>query len=59
MLYPHKDAISHASSAITVYPEDPNGIIVNPPVTKYKQWVYEIRDPEKFKTEVQKDLGIL
>lgn len=57
-IYPHRDAIKHSSSTISIYPEDPTGVLVNPPINKYKQWVYEVRNIETFKAEVQKDLGI-
>lgn len=56
-LLPVKDSISFKSTAISIYPEDPQGVITNPPVQKYKgQWVYEIRNPELFAKEVQHKL---
>lgn len=30
------------------YPDDENGVIVNPPVAKYQQWVYEIKNQKQF-----------
>jgi LCP family protein required for cell wall assembly len=34
---------------LSVYPEDPNGIIYNPPLWQTnQQWVYEIKDQNKF-----------
>lgn len=58
-LYPHKSSIVHHSETISVYPKDPKGVITNPPISKHKQWVYEVRNLQSFQTEVQKDLGII
>lgn len=56
-LLPVKDSLSFTSTQISIYPEDPKGVITNPPVQKYKgQWVYEIRNPELFAQEVQDKL---
>ncbi len=52
-LLPYKDQIEFTSHTLSIYPEDPNGVITNPPVNKYSgQWVYEIRNLESFKTEI-------
>lgn len=52
-LLPYKDQIEFTSHTLSIYPEDPNGVITNPPVSKYSgQWVYEIRNLESFKTEI-------
>ncbi len=57
-LYPYRDSISQHSHTLSIYPEDAAGVLVNPPIPKYKVWVYEVRDAEKFKQEVATDLGI-
>ncbi len=57
-LYPHKDSLVQKPHTISIYPADPQGVLVNPPIAKYKTWVYEIRSPEKFREEVQTDLGL-
>ena len=57
-LYPHKDSVSQKPHTLSIYPDDPQGVLVNPPIPKYKSWVYEVRNPESFKTEVQSDLGL-
>ena len=59
-LRPHLETISLNSHTLSIYPENKNGVITNPPVSKYKgQWVYEIRDSKKFQTEVQAKLRAL
>lgn len=58
-LLPVRKNISIKSGAITIFPDDPLGVIQNPPVTKYKQWVYEVRNSENFKKEIQTNLGII
>jgi len=57
-LYPHRDSIKQIPHTLSIYPDDPQGVLVNPPITKYKSWVYEIRNPATFKTEVQTDLQL-
>jgi anionic cell wall polymer biosynthesis LytR-Cps2A-Psr (LCP) family protein len=49
------------SAQLGIYPEDPTGSITHPPVSsKYQnQWVYIVREPGLFQTEVQTDLGHL
>ncbi|MBP7741043.1 LCP family protein [Candidatus Woesebacteria bacterium] len=60
LLYPLKENINLVSNTLSVYPDDQNGVIVNPPTYKYKgEWVYEIINEEKFKTEVLKKLNLL
>jgi LCP family protein required for cell wall assembly len=58
-LYPHKSSITQKPHTLSIYPADPQGVLNNPPIAKYKTWVYEIRDLEKFKQEVQKDLELV
>ncbi|GIK83909.1 MAG: hypothetical protein BroJett025_05310 [Patescibacteria group bacterium] len=56
-LLPYLETIDLNSNSLTIYPDDKNGVITNPPVSKYKgQWVYEIRDLANFQTEVKKSL---
>lgn len=56
-LRPYLETISLNSHSLSIYPADKNGVITNPPVSKYKgQWVYEIRESNNFKTEVQTKL---
>ncbi len=39
---------------LNIYPEDPNGVIVNPPLWQTKgQWIYQIRDEQQFKEYVK------
>ena len=58
-ILPVKDSISFSSHSISIYPEDKNGVITNPPVYKYNgEWVYEIRDRDNFKNEILSKLGL-
>ncbi len=49
ILYPLKDSLTIQSHPLSIFPESPEGLLVNPPITKYKQWVYEVRDIDTFK----------
>ncbi len=56
-LRPFLATLTLNSHTLSIYPEDKNGVITNPPVSKYKgQWVYEIRESKNFQAEVQKKL---
>lgn len=56
-LYPHRSTISQVPHTLSIYPDDPNGVLVNPPVSKYKVWVYEVRSSDAFRQEVMTDLA--
>jgi LCP family protein required for cell wall assembly len=46
---------------LSLYPDDPQGVIEHPPVQKNKyqnQWVYIVKNPEAFALEVQSKLGV-
>lgn len=49
-LYPLRNQLQFKNVAIPTYPESEQGVLVNPPISKYKQWVYEIKDQETFAT---------
>lgn len=52
-LFPHKDNINLNPNTVSIYPNNKNGVITNPPLYKYSgQWVYEIRDITKFQEEI-------
>ncbi|HYD35331.1 MAG TPA: LCP family protein [Vitreimonas sp.] len=59
-LWPHKDAITYTGNSLSVYPDDPQGVLINPPLTaRYQnQWIYQVRDSEQFKLEVAQKLGL-
>jgi LCP family protein required for cell wall assembly len=58
-LYPLRGSIELKQHPISIYPDDPNGIIEHPPQSKYAgQWVYAVRNAEQFKQTVQQTLGI-
>ncbi|MGD9129759.1 MAG: LCP family protein [Candidatus Woesebacteria bacterium] len=58
ILYPHYQEITISGENLSIYPEEELGVITNPPLWKYQgQWVYEIRDLEKFRTESKNKLG--
>lgn len=44
---------------LTIYPDDENGLITHPHPAQYdNQWVYTRRDPENFRLELNKIIGI-
>lgn len=47
-MYPVKNSIQFKNLTLTVYPEDTYGVLTNPPLSKHKQWVYEIKDQKAF-----------
>ena len=58
-ILPIRDSITFTSNALSVFPEDSNGVITNPPTYKYKgEWVYEIRDEDNFRSEIQDKLNL-
>jgi len=53
-LLPYKDNLKINSHTLSIYPDDQNGVITNPPLYKYNsQWVYEIIDNQRFESEVK------
>ncbi len=59
-LLPVKSNISFNGHSLSVFPEDPNGVITNPPTYKHKgEWIYEIRDEDNFRNEIQDKLNVL
>jgi len=57
MLAPVRNQIKFKGDSLSIYPEDKNGVITNPPIWQYQgQWIYEIRDLENFKTEIKTKL---
>lgn len=50
--------VAFESQLLSFETENTQGVIVHPPVSKYKQWVYEIRDLDQFKREVKEKLSI-
>ncbi|MBU2543241.1 LCP family protein [Patescibacteria group bacterium] len=56
-LLPVRNNISLKNESLSVYPDDPEGIIEHPLQYLYDgQWVYVIRDNAEFKTEIQAKL---
>lgn len=60
-LWPVKDQLQFSSSHLSIYPQDPKGIIAHPPQYLYDgQWVYIIRDQDEFRQMIQDQLlGLL
>lgn len=53
-LYPVRDNLSIQGYALSIYPDDSEGVIWHPPVWQYQgEWVYAIRDKIKFSDFVQ------
>jgi LCP family protein required for cell wall assembly len=58
-LYPVRNSIKFSTNAISIFPDNPQGVITHPPVKETKgQWVYTVRDSQKLATEVKQKLGI-
>lgn len=56
-LTPNRKYIEFESVNLSIYPESLNGIIFHPPVWQYNgQWVYEVRDLDKFREEINNQL---
>jgi anionic cell wall polymer biosynthesis LytR-Cps2A-Psr (LCP) family protein len=57
-LIPHRKNIVFTGHSLSIYPEDPQGVITHPPVSAYAgQWVYVIRDILTFQAEVKTKLN--
>ena len=57
-LLPNKDNIQLINTSLKIYPEDPSGTIEHPAQYLYDgQWVYSIRDQDKFKLNIKKQLN--
>ncbi len=57
VLYPVRNQIEFQQNQISVYPDDPEGIIYHPPIqTTQSVWVYKIRDLELFQQTIQEQL---
>lgn len=53
LLLPFRNSIAVSSSEITIYPDDPNGLIEHPAISKTdNQWVYSIKNSEEFRKKV-------
>lgn len=53
LLYPHRKNLKIVSHNLTVYPDDPEGLIEHPPIqSTNNQWVFTIRNPENFRQSV-------
>jgi len=58
-LLPNRNKIILVPTSLSVYPDDPNGVLENPPRWRYDgQWVYEVRDTETFQNEIIRKLEI-
>jgi len=57
-LYPHLDSLTISQNTLSIYPNDRQGVIEHPPISRQyqNQWVYRVRDRAVFKENVQ---GIL
>ena len=52
-LLPQKDQLTLTTASLPIAPENPNGVITNPALSKYSAWVYEIVDQDTFRNYVQ------
>lgn len=59
-LLENRDMLSLTQHTLSVYPDDPEGIITHPPIwTTQNQWVYTVRDTAQFQEFVQTSLSVL
>jgi LCP family protein required for cell wall assembly len=40
-------------SHLTIYPDQKDGLLINPPISKYEQWAYEIKNQSEFDKFIQ------
>jgi len=52
-LFPKRAELNIQTAALPIAPGSPNGVLVNPPVSKYSVWVYEVSDTDTFRKYVQ------
>jgi LCP family protein required for cell wall assembly len=50
--------ISLQPQSLSIQTQDQPGVIIHPPVTKYQQWVYEVKDIQQFQSEVKEKLEL-
>lgn len=57
-LLPVRNSIQLTQHELSIFPDDPHGLIEHPLPSKYAgQWVYIVHNPDTFKESVQKILG--
>jgi LCP family protein required for cell wall assembly len=57
-LFPVRNSISFKPTTLSIFPDDPSGVIEHPNPKLYQNlWVYRIRDLKNFQTEVRTSLG--
>ena len=57
VLYPVRNQIEFQQHQLTIYPDDPEGIIYHPPTeTTQNIWVYQVRDEQLFQQTIQEQL---
>lgn len=47
------EGIGFVSRSLPILPDDENGVLINPPLSKYGLWVYEVSDVTAFRDFVQ------
>lgn len=50
--------ISLKPQALSIQSDEKDGVIMHPPISKYNQWVYEIKSLEQFRAEVKQKLQL-
>ncbi len=59
-LHPHLKEIAVSPQNLSLFPDNPGGVIWHPPVSSYnRQWVYAIRDDQAFKKEIADKLQLI
>ncbi len=58
-LYPHRSTLEFVGQTLSIFPDNPQGVLTHPPLTQYNgQWVYIDRALEKFRHEVTSKLSL-
>jgi len=57
-VFPYREQVSFSGNSVSIYPEDPSGVIFHPPLSAYNgQWLYVIKDETAFRTQIQRSLN--
>lgn len=57
-LWPVRQDVSFIGHSLSIYPENPDGVLVHPPLAQYGgQWLYTVRNTEAFQQEIKQALA--
>ena len=52
-VFPQRNVLELKTAALPIAPDDPNGVLINPPISKHSVWVYEVVDQDSFRNYVK------